>query len=365
VCNKVAICILNYNGSKDTIDCIRSIKKYECCLEFQILIYDNNSISDDLETLRDALACEFFSFFEINPDSIDDDELVRASDSSCILFSGTENLGFAKANNWLMRFALNEGFDHVVLLNNDTELVDDSISKLLKAYSDPTVQCDYATTDIRFYSDPEKSWNAGGSIFFGTRRYYRETDVLRFQKRGELFPRVEFITGCFLLLDRRAIKKLGFLSEDFFFGEEDYEFALRAKEKGAVGRVLLSTHILHKVGATASRSSANRILSRDYVHRLNRVIDMKHYYRPLRWKLWLAITSVYYFVDSIKRLGLGRKEATAYVGNIVRLGSVLNRVSKDTFERLITMDRQALVTCFDDETLDLFANLPSCPVVDK
>lgn len=359
--DSVAICLLNYNGSEDTISCVKSIIANEPSLDWQLLIYDNASELAELEGLRNWLKLEFNDFTEIRPSSF---LAPRECNCRCILFSGPENLGFAKANNWLMQFALDEGFDRIVLLNNDTELVEASITKLLEAYDNAPGQCDYATTDIRFYSDPDRSWNAGGSIFFGTRRYYKEAHVQRFQKRGNLFPRVDFITGCFLLLDRNTLKKVGFLSEAFFFGEEDYEFALRAKERGAVGRVLLNTHILHKVGATVSRSGSDHALSRDFVHRLNRAIDMKHHYNLLKWRLWLFASSIYFFIDSMKRFGLSGKEAVAYVSNITRLSALLEGVGKGIFERLIAMDRQVLATRFDDEALAMFVDLERVPLAE-
>lgn len=350
--NRVTICILNYNGAVDTLDCIKSLIEYEPILNWQILVYDNRSSDEDRQTLWDGLASLGITFRVINAGDEGPDVFDANVNERCLLFLGDKNLGFARANNWLVCYAMRGLSDRYVLLNNDTIFIQPSLTKLLDAFDNPSTPCDYATTDIHYYASPDTSWNAGGSIGFGTRRYNLDAEIERFLRRGEHFPQVQFITGCFFLLSRVTVEKMGLLTEDFFFGEEDYEFALRARSIGAVGRVLLDTYILHKVGASIGRGRPDASISRAFIHRLNRLIDMRRHYGRLQWLIWSRLSCLYFRHDLERDYKLCASEAKTFSLNLLSLSSILDGVSKLLFEQLIRQDNSFFTTRFTSEQLD-------------
>ena len=103
---KVAIIILNWNGKKDTLECLESVRKIDY-QNFEVIVVDNGSSDDSLKAIQSK-------YPEI-----------------CILETG-ENLGYAGGNNFGMRHALQNGADYILILNNDI-IVD---SQLINSFID-------------------------------------------------------------------------------------------------------------------------------------------------------------------------------------------------------------------------------------
>lgn len=57
----------------------------------------------------------------------------------------------------------------------------------------------------------------------------------------------EFITGCALFIRSTIIKKYGGLTDDFFHGEEDFNFCWRMKKNHIKGKCLNKVLVYHKV----------------------------------------------------------------------------------------------------------------------
>src|SRR5258706_106885 len=103
---KVAIVIVNWNGISDTIECIESLMKIEYS-DFDVIVVDNGSSNNDADKLK-----EKFSMTRV--------------------IALKRNLGFAIANNVVIRIVLTGGADYVLLLNNDTIVNKQFLSKLIK-----------------------------------------------------------------------------------------------------------------------------------------------------------------------------------------------------------------------------------------
>ena len=81
------IILLNYNGEKDTIECLSSLKRitYE---NYLVLVVDNHSSNQSVQALRDCQADLGFEMLEAN-----------------------ENNGFSAGNNIGIKFALEHQAD--------------------------------------------------------------------------------------------------------------------------------------------------------------------------------------------------------------------------------------------------------------
>ena len=105
---KTFIVIVNYNGWRDTIECLKSIKKCEVGdIKCEIIIVDNGSIDKSVERLK--------------------------QEKGIILLESKENTGFTGGNNLGIKYSLKNGADFILLLNNDTIVDKDFLSNLLKA----------------------------------------------------------------------------------------------------------------------------------------------------------------------------------------------------------------------------------------
>lgn len=318
---ELAVIILNYNGTRDTLDALNSIRRYEDMSLMSVFVVDNNSKMEQYHLLKESMIGLGF----VSKESAAN---IFEQGKDFYLIRNVENLGFAKGNNTCIEFAKKHGYQYFLLMNNDTELVDNSISKLLYEFK----HNDYAamSTIINYWSEREEVWNAGGKIYLGTRKYYKKNKVRTWEKRGINVAEVSFLTGCFLLFDLKTIDRIGLLTEQFFFGEEDYEFGLRVKRKGGKFGVLTSTTILHKVGRSLVTTEKEKICAKLFVHHLNRLIDMKFYYSVVQWKVWRSFVLVYFGI-LIRRYGATNTESKHYCENLKIYSDHYNEVNQNLF----------------------------------
>src|SRR5712692_9832725 len=126
---RVAIVLLNWNSTEDTLACIESIRKltYE---NSQVVVIDNASRQAEYHALRSGCT----------------DELILRQ---------KRNLGFARGCNDGIRWALQNGFEYVWLLNNDTVVDPKSLAELVRAMqSDPRIGI--VGGIIYYWNDPER-----------------------------------------------------------------------------------------------------------------------------------------------------------------------------------------------------------------
>lgn len=108
---KFAFVILHYNTIEDTYACVASIRKNVKEALYHIIIVDNCSPNRTGQELKDEYATN--------------------RDVTVIL--NHENLGFAKGNNVGFQYAKNElRADFIILMNNDTELVEDTFVSIVE-----------------------------------------------------------------------------------------------------------------------------------------------------------------------------------------------------------------------------------------
>src|SRR3989344_4913477 len=144
---KLAIVVLNYNSQEFIPECLESIRQLKAGSDsIHTIVVDNAST-------------------DTSP------ELIEAKFSETTLIRNQKNLGFAEGNNVGIRFALHQGFDAVMLLNNDTKVHPDLVKYLLATDAPLASPKIYFYPDFEFHHDRYTSedrgkvlWYAGGSI---------------------------------------------------------------------------------------------------------------------------------------------------------------------------------------------------------
>lgn len=203
---KVAVIVLNYCNYQDTLSCINSLLKIDYS-NYKIFIVDNDSPNESLDQLN--------SVIDYNVEVIE---------------SGM-NGGFAYGNNVGIQKALEEGFEYILLLNNDTTIESDFLSKLID-----TIQYQenvgIVTGKILYGSDKNRIWYAGGSVDWNNLRaiHYRinqldEDNISTVQKVG-------FASGCCMLIPAKIIKEIGELPDDYFMYYEDLDYCVNIRNHG-------------------------------------------------------------------------------------------------------------------------------------
>ncbi len=289
----IPVVILNWNGEDDTVECLKSIRR-SASAGFVPVLVDNGSNPESIERLKRECGLVFSRILYLRESELSASHgAPRAEFSAClgedslVFIENGENLGFAKGNNVGVRFAELVGAEWVMLLNNDTVVSPEAFQELRTFMRDhPSFTT--ITPQIRYYRQNTRIQNCGGDLtYFGSRRYkFANLDASALPATD--FSVITFVTGCALLF---KYKVMGTLTEDFFFGEEDYEFSLRM---GKLGLAMACAHkavIFHKVGVTIGRSS--RPLGGILVQYVSRLINIRNYYSMARWQLTRILAYLY------------------------------------------------------------------------
>ena len=289
---QVPVVILNWNGTADTLACLRSIRAADTA-GFVPVVVDNGSNREALEQLRQGCREIYPNLLTVashelaQPAAQRRARLAGLAEGGLLLVESPENLGFARGSN--LGVPLAEALDSpwLMLLNNDTVVRPDTFAVLRRcAAAHPEFTA--LTAQIQDFEPGTRIQNCGGDLtYFGSRRYhYAGADAAAAPKRE--CSVVTFVTGCALLYNFRDV---GALSEDFFFGEEDYEFSLRLQR---LGRRMACVHgaVVHHKFAT-SITKAARPLGFVVANYATRLVNVRNYYSPARWHATRLLAYLY------------------------------------------------------------------------
>ncbi|MFC1700533.1 glycosyltransferase family 2 protein [Patescibacteria group bacterium] len=242
---KVFVIILNWNGWRDTLECLKSLKQNNYW-NYKIVVVDNGSTDNSLDRLQD----------------IDSDKRIS------LLPIGT-NLGFSGGNNIGIKYALKNGADYILLLNNDTKVDKYFLSELIKQ-AEGDRNGGLFGPKIYYHDNPEVIWFAGGKINInpfevnGTHIGLNKPDSEKYNQ----IKKVDYITGCCFLIKKEVIDKIGFLDEDYFLYYEDADYCLRARKAGYKCTFVPSAKIWHKCSVGTHEGSSSYV----YYHTRNALI---------------------------------------------------------------------------------------------
>lgn len=219
---KIGIILVNYNGARDTLQCVRSIQQ-STYTNYKIYIIDNNSINEDYALLQQLQ---------------EDIQLIKLN----------ENLGFSGGNNFGMRFAIDDSCEYILLLNNDTVIENNTLSHMVKIINNNN-NIGILGCRIHYYSNKDLIWFAGGNLvkYMGTAKH-----VVKMQNGLKY---VTFLTGCCMMIPKKVIESLGSLSEDYFLYFEDTDFCSKVTNSGWKLAVDLDAVVYHKVSSSTKEYS--------------------------------------------------------------------------------------------------------------
>lgn len=216
---KIFVIILNWNGKKDTEECLQSLEK-QTDTNFSILIVDNGSTDDSHKELH-----------------------TKFPDVQWLL--NKQNEGFAKGNNLGIKQALDLGAEAVILLNNDTTLDKEWFAKLKQFFIENPNSITGCLVKNYFY--PENLDHIGGIFCKKTANFILEgKNAKAFEYQNDL-PNLDYVCGCSLLIPKNIIEKIGFLDERFFLIWEEADYCIRAKKSGFTIKFNPKAIIFHKI----------------------------------------------------------------------------------------------------------------------
>jgi GT2 family glycosyltransferase len=269
----VAIVVLNWNGWRDTIECLESLSRIDYP-NYDIIVVDNGSQDESIEKIREyALGkVEVKSKYlekrqENSPLKIveytrrkieekqrrPDSPPSSRSDRSIVLLKNERDYGFAEGNNIGIRFAtrfLNPTY--VLLLSNDTVVDRCFLTELINVaergsnigiVGPKTYYYDFSGRSdiINFAGEDILLWKAKG-VRYG----FREAD----NGQHERIRPVDKIDGACMLIRKTVLEDVGLLDTVFFAYWEETDLCLRAKRKGYKLLYVPTAQIWHKVSAS-------------------------------------------------------------------------------------------------------------------
>jgi hypothetical protein len=261
---KVCIIVLTWKNYDVTRDCLCSLRKLDYS-NFEVVLVDNGSADDSAE----KLASEF-------PE-------VR-------LIKNEKNLGFPGGNNVAIRDALQRNPDYLLLLNNDTLVAPDFLSKLVKvAESDDRIGI--VNPKILYFDPSDRIWFAGG--------YYKpwwSTGKVRGENRRDVGKyddtlEISFVTGCAFLIKTEVVRQIGLLDEVYFLGFEDLDWTVRALRAGFRAFYVGSAAIWHKSSYDTKKNWGKPIM--DFYRTRNSILFARKHVSFRYWPLFLLSLGKY------------------------------------------------------------------------
>ncbi len=226
----VSIIILNWNGYKITLECLKSLLKIDY-KNFKIIVVDNGSIDDSINEIKANIKDEKLDYLILS-----------------------ENLGFTGGNNEGIAFAkIRYNPEYFLLLNNDTIVETSFLSKMIEAF-DWDHKCFAVVPKIFYYDQPQIIWFAGGKIsrIAGTVTHNgvgkKDSDTY---KSGP----TEFMNGCCALISKKAINAIGLLDNQFFATSEDVDYSIRILNSGHTIQFVNEAIIYHKISISFRANS--------------------------------------------------------------------------------------------------------------
>ena len=287
---RVAIVLVNWNGWRDSVECLSSIIGSGALAYADVWLVDNDSGDGSVGHIEawcrqpqheptwrtlpgvrharagQAVACRVCTA-EGAPSP-----LLPGVQVNIVRAAG--NLGFAGGNNVGMAAAGLSRYTHFWLLNNDTVMAHDALTPLLqRANDDPRVGMVGST--LIFYGQPEQVQALGGGWFdrgamrmshIGEFTHPREVPADACAQRA-VEAQMAYVVGASMLVPSRFVREVGPMCEDYFLYFEELDWAFRAAPLYTLGYAPAS-RVFHKAGASTMQIQSQFSLNLLYRNQL-------------------------------------------------------------------------------------------------
>ena len=211
---KISIVIANKDQKQILKRCVDSILEKSTYDNYEILIVENNSTSQ-----------EIFDYYK---------ELETQPRVRVVTYrpEAGETFNYSKVNNYGVSLAQGE---YILLLNNDTQVITVNWLEELLMYAQRE---DVAAVGAKLYYPNKTIQHAGVVLGLGAHRtaghshYGQHRENLGYMGRLCYAQNVSAVTGACLLVKKKLYEEVGGLSEDFAISLNDVDFCLKLREKG-------------------------------------------------------------------------------------------------------------------------------------
>lgn len=274
---KVYVIVLNWNGWKDTIECIGSLKKLEYP-NVHICVVDNASTNESVSKIQQE-------YPEIQ------------------ILEMEQNRGYAAGNNAGIREALDHGADYMWILNNDTTVESDALWPLI-AKMEEEKNIGMCGSLLKDYHDKEKiqAWGGGRynkwlGITIPIASFDNEDNTKMLERS------LDYIWGAAVFVSKSFVQSTGLMNEEYFLYYEEMDWSVRGQENYDLG-IAPKSIVYHKLKASIDsnkKKNQKRTLQADYYQTRNRLKFTHDYFPYCLPTVYLTV-----IVASVKRLFRGQ-----------------------------------------------------------
>lgn len=207
---KISIIIANKDHEADLRRCITSITERSTYDNYEIVVVENNSESQEI--------------FEYYKELADNEKVRIVTYEGAFNYSAVNNLGVRESDG-----------EYVLLLNNDTQVITVNWMEELLMYAQ---RGDVGAVGAKLYYENRTIQHAGVVLALGAHRtaghshYGQHRENLGYMGRLCYAQNVSAVTGACLLVSRELFDKAGGLDEDFAVSLNDVDFCIRLREMG-------------------------------------------------------------------------------------------------------------------------------------
>ncbi|MEM4260708.1 MAG: glycosyltransferase family 2 protein [Candidatus Woesearchaeota archaeon] len=236
----ISFLIVNYHTAECITLLVDSIKENIHKYVYEILIYDNSCTLDQTT------------------------KLLSLRNNTIKVYFSEENIGFVRANNFLLKQAQ---YEIIILINPDTKLIDNSLEHLLDMIQSshgigavgPMLLNDDNSYQVSFFKFPNLITLIQEHILLFRDPYSYSTDHTTQQE-------CDVIRGACLVFKKECLKENYIFDEDYVMFSEEVDLCWRLKKQGFKNYYYPFTKIIHYGGKSSNRKEIS-----DYV--------LYHYYR--------------------------------------------------------------------------------------
>ena len=184
---------------------------------------------------------------------------LQAGLSGIHLLTTARNDGFSAGCNEGIRKALDMGADRVLLLNSDVIVPPEMPGELERAL-DEDARLGMVGPIVLSLGDSDRLESAGIMYSVRTARMrHLDFGCARSAIEDIMTRVVDGVSGCAMLIRREVIERIGFFAEEYFFGFEDLDYCLRARQAGFLTACVRRTCVLHEGNLSIGRTSRRRV----------------------------------------------------------------------------------------------------------
>jgi GT2 family glycosyltransferase len=223
----LSVIIVNYNGQLFLKDCLTSLYHHLNGIPFEIIVIDNYSIDQS-------------------------NAYIKTNYPEIILLESPINYGFGKGNNEAVKHSKGE---YLLLINNDTIVLDDLLPVLEKLISDNSI----GVIGINMLDKNKNYLPVAGNFptminLFWMKKIQQNSNEFKTGKFSKNTYEVDWISGSFLMIPKKVYNEVKGFDEAYFLYVEDVDLCRRIANNGYKRLFLPNYNYIHFVGFNPSKN---------------------------------------------------------------------------------------------------------------